>query len=311
MATCTCNKHIKSSAMNRVNKFDPTKTLTLRRAFVADMLRRFKSIRRDIITTVDTNDAFGLKQTRNEAAPTDAFAFTRTDDKVRAFMAWLAEEQRSTVLETNFSLRAGTSLNAAWTDIYIENSYVKGVKDAQAKLRAIGVQSAETFDTSLSAVQATFAQPVHADRAGVLYTRTFNELEGVTAAMDQEISRTLTSGLIQGDNPTKIALALADRVDAIGINRAEMIARTEVIRAHHLATVQEYRNAGVFGVKVIAEWLTAGDSRVCAICSDFASQNNGYGSGIYTLDQIESLIPAHPRCRCSSAPVVLEPKSDN
>jgi very-short-patch-repair endonuclease len=68
-----------------------------------------------------------------------------------------------------------------------------------------------------------------------------------------------------------------------------MIARTETIRAHHMATIQEYRNWAVFDIIVQAEWMTAGDNRVCDRCASM--QGN-----IYTLDQIEGMIPLHPQC---------------
>jgi hypothetical protein len=76
-----------------------------------------------------------------------------------------------------------------------------------------------------------------------------------------------------------------------------MLARTEVIRAHHLATIQEYRNYGVEGIHVQGEWKTAGDMRVCDICASMEGQ-------VFTLDQIEKMIPAHTMCRCLALPAV-------
>lgn len=100
---------------------------------------------------------------------------------------------------------------------------------------------------------------------GLLYTRTFNELKGITEAMDQQISRVLSEGMAQGLGPAKIARNITDRVDKIGITRARTMARTEVIRAHHVATINTYREAQVEGVRVKAEWSTAGDMRVCIV----------------------------------------------
>jgi SPP1 gp7 family putative phage head morphogenesis protein len=81
--------------------------------------------------------------------------------------------------------------------------------------------------------------------------------------------------------------------------RAEMLARTEIIRAHHLATIQEYRNWGVLGIYVKGEWKTAGDDRVCSQCASLEGN-------IYTLDEIESMIPLHPNCRCIALPYIEE-----
>jgi hypothetical protein len=77
-----------------------------------------------------------------------------------------------------------------------------------------------------------------------------------------------------------------------------MIARTEVIRAHTAATIVEYRQAaGDIEVEVQAEVSTAGFN-VCSICEGLAA------GGPYTLAKAETLLPAHPNCRCALLPVI-------
>lgn len=78
------------------------------------------------------------------------------------------------------------------------------------------------------------------------------------------------------------------------------MARTETIRAHHLGMVQEYKNWGVAGVQVQAEWKTAEDDRVCEECAHMEGQ-------IFTLKEVEGMIPKHPGCRCITLPSVVEP----
>jgi hypothetical protein len=60
--------------------------------------------------------------------------------------------------------------------------------------------------------------------------------------------------------------------------------------------VQEYKNWEVEGVKVKAEWDTAGDGRVCELCRPLDGQ-------VFTIEEIEPMIPRHPNCRCISLPV--------
>ena len=62
--------------------------------------------------------------------------------------------------------------------------------------------------------------------------------------------------------------------------RAKVLARTEIIRAHHSATMQEYKNWEVEGVKVKAEWQTAGDARVCEECGAMEGR-------VFTLEEME------------------------
>jgi SPP1 gp7 family putative phage head morphogenesis protein len=139
--------------------------------------------------------------------------------------------------------------------------------------------------------------PFHMDRVGMLYARTFEDLKGITAAMDANISRILSQGMVDGDGPRSLAGKI---VDATGIsrNRAMTLARTEIIRAHHSAMVQEYKNWAVEGVVVKAEWVDAGFN-VCPKCSE----NNGK---IFELSEIEGLIPLHPNCRCIALPTMPE-----
>lgn len=157
--------------------------------------------------------------------------------------------------------------------------------------------------------------PFHMDRVGVLFTRVYNDLKGITEQMDAQISRILAQGMIDGDGPALIARKLiavinGEGIDKLGIRdtlgrfipamrRAEMLARTEMIRAYHLATIQEYRNWGVLGIKVLGEWKTAGDDRVCEECASLEGK-------VFTLDEIEPMIPVHPLCRCLALPYIEE-----
>jgi len=74
-----------------------------------------------------------------------------------------------------------------------------------------------------------------------------------------------------------------------------MMARTEIVRAHHVANINEYRQWGVKGVEVQAEWATGGFG-VCPQCAEFQGR-------VFTLDEIEALIPKHPNCKCVAIPV--------
>jgi SPP1 gp7 family putative phage head morphogenesis protein len=287
--------------INRVLLADPTRTLTLRTTFARDMARRFNELKKAVTESIVKNDCFGLISGAKQpglqilavrAAGPDAFAYPTTAGKVEAFMDWLNEQEEKGVLEVIHRPGAARGLEEAWTDIYVKKGYEKGMEFGRVEMNRInkGIAPIE----GAFGMQAAFMQPFHADRLGALYTRTFSELKGVTAAMDQQISRVLTEGLMAGNHPSKIARALADRIEKIGITRAKTIARTEIIRAHHAATINEYRNWGVDEVQVQAEWSTAGFN-VCTICKPLEGK-------IYTLDEIEGMIPRHPNCRCAALP---------
>ncbi len=293
---------------------DPTHTLTLRRAYSAQMTKRFRALKGVIRRSLIDNDALGLRNRQQNQSVTNAppagksaeqikgqfspiparrFDFRRSSDKIEGFMEWLDQQQRQGILEVTQQQQVGRAIEDNWQNMYIRSAYQKGILRARQEMQNAGYAVPDVEQAG--GINAVFNQPFHSDRVGVIYTRAFNELKGITEAMDQQISRTLAEGLARGDGPEAMARKINDRVDKVGLSRARVLARTETIRAHHSATIQEYRNAGVEGVKVKAEWSTAGDSRVCPLCAP----REGH---VYDLDTIEGLIPLHPRCRCVALP---------
>jgi SPP1 gp7 family putative phage head morphogenesis protein len=74
-----------------------------------------------------------------------------------------------------------------------------------------------------------------------------------------------------------------------------LLARTEIIRAHAEGTLNNFELAGLENVELQAEFLTAGDDRVCPICSALSGK-------IYSIKEARGIIPVHPNCRCTWLP---------
>ena len=72
--------------------------------------------------------------------------------------------------------------------------------------------------------------------------------------------------------------------------RMEMIARTEVLRAHNQGRIKFHKQVGVQKL----EWLTMEDERMCPVCG-------GLDGKQFDIDHLPN-IPAHPMCRCSLLP---------
>lgn len=308
----------KISINTRAYLYDPTRTSTLRKVFEQAMNKRFNKLIQTIVYAIVKDDCFGLKDNDVMAMVNSpgrrAFAFTRNSDKVSGFMAWLDELVKDEVLQISNLQQVGTSIDSAWTNKYISDSYKRGVQRARYEMKNAGYNVPSIEETG--GISASMSTPFHLDRVGVLWTRTFNELKGVTDAMSQQISRVLSEGMIEGDNPVLLGRKLAAVIKGggaeLGITdtlgryipakrRAQMIARTEIIRAHHQATIQEYKNWGLEGVTVKAEWSTVGDNRVCKQCESMDGHR-------FTLAQIENMIPAHVSCRCIALPYKTESK---
>jgi len=298
---------------NTRENYDPTRTTTLRNTFARQMKKRFRALRGIIRKAIVDNDVFGLKQPTimqdMNLPPNRAFAFTRTADKVQGFMDWLNEQVDRGILETYQRPQLGRGIEEAWTNTYIKSAYQQGVLRSRQEMIKAGYDVPPIEDNV--SIAALLNQEMHADRLGVLYTRAFEELKGITSQMSTQISRVLTQGLAEGRHPREIADLLTKTISGpvgdLGITdtlgrfipaerRAVMIARTETIRAHHLGNITEMRNWQVVGVKVKAEWQTAGDGRVCEDCASLQDS-------VYTLEQIENKIPLHPNCRCVALPL--------
>ena len=76
--------------------------------------------------------------------------------------------------------------------------------------------------------------------------------------------------------------------------RADLIAKTEMANAYVQGQIAQYKQNGYDH----GRWSATGE-RSCPFC--VAREGN-----IYTLDELEGAIPAHPRCRCTIAPVLGE-----
>jgi len=303
-----------------INQADPTRTLTLRNRFVADMSRRFKKLAKGVHESIVDNDAFGLSEEPPAlfvmaAASSGQFDFPRESDKVGSFMAGLDEQPELYILSggTRGISVTGVQSRTNWADVYVDSAYQQGIRRGRAELRKAGVDiPSYGGGIGQDEVQIAFNQPFHANRVGLIYTRTFNELKGITTSMDTKISRVLAEALAEGRGPAEISQAIEfiltgageklGMLDSLGRfipakRRAEILARTEIIRAHHVATIEEYRQAGIIGVHVLAEWSTAGDNRVCIECSTLQGR-------IFPLNRIMGMIPKHPQCRCVALPHV-------
>lgn len=291
----------------RRRESDPTRTLTLRNAFARNMRRRFTRLTRDIVSAIVADDCFGLKEEPTITALEErispgkkAFAFSMNHAKIESFINWIKELQKRRILNILEMPQLGEAIHERWTDVYLESAYAQGISRATAEMRTQGMDI-PTVDREQAL--GLMREPIHADRVAVIYTRAYSQLKGITEVMDVQISQILAQGLLEGKGARDLADDIANVLiggskgnasNVIGRfvdarRRGELIARTEIIRAHHLGMIQQYRNWGLIDVHVQAEWKTAGDNRVCELCAELEGK-------IYTLDEIEGLIPYHPNC---------------
>lgn len=321
---CTCHLNVNAAVRPRMkaDRIDPTRTLSIRRAFEAEIVRRFRKLMELIDRAIVELDVLGLEPlgqhtelNTNAMLPSRAFAFRRSDEKVAGFMNWFHGQVNEGVLGQKVGDPRKAVGNAAWANVYIDSSYKQGMARAEGELRRAGITPSGIPTGARLSVDAMFNLPIHADRVGLIYTRTYSELKGVTDSMEQTMSKVLAQGIADGKGPRQIARELKNRIEQAGgdlaivssrgtpiraVDRARMIARTETIRAHNVANINVYREAQLEGVVVQSEWLGTLDDRMCPDCASL----NGK---VFALSVIEAMIPLHPNCRCAAIPYLGDP----
>jgi len=296
---------------------DPTQTIMLRHAWIMDTNARFGALKSVIRTSIVDNDCFGLKEKPKDVAEIIAmsrlqdeldkltpvtpngFAYNKNQRKVSGFMSWLREQEQLGILEVTAG-RARDGVDA-WSNVYIRSSYQKGLQRARQDLIATGVEL-NPFSEIPGGVGTVFKQPFHAEAVGLIYTRVYDELRGVTRAMDGDISRVLSRGLAEGKGPEALARALNQRVDAIGVNRARLIARTETVLAFNTAAINSYTSAEqIIGKTIYVQWWTAGDAKVRP------AHIERHGE-VYKKDEAYDML-GEPNCRCTVLPYIPDWKT--
>lgn len=287
-------------------KNDPTHTHYLRERFAREMRTRMAIVRRRILKSVLEDDDYGFVERRplidnvgNDGATVTnrrRFEFLSSSEKVRQFESWLQTQFANDVLDMSKPERD------RWWNKYTQEGYLKGAgrafddtrKPALAQGRQGGVSDFYK-GTKEEFLRSSFGHAVSIDKVKLLAGRTFTDLKNVTEATATQLSRTLSDGLVQGKGLRAVAGSLVKDIDGIGKRRAELIARTETIRAHAEGQLDALEKLGVESVGVAVEWSTAGDSRVCPLCAPLEGV-------VMSIKEARGTIPRHPACRCSYIP---------
>jgi SPP1 gp7 family putative phage head morphogenesis protein len=294
---------------------DPTGTTTARRRYAAQFGKRWRAIAGAIRSVVVDADAFGLRSNVGAASdhvdatqrrvpspervpdvpppaePSYEFPTDEPEQAAAPFRAWLTNAMDVTVLgEDEGDISDPSRL---WTAQYVRYAVARGIKHAE---RALLQQTDIPVDPL--AIDDAFNLPIHRRTLRRFFQRQYRYLDGITDDVAQDVSRTLAEGLSRGANPRDIARDLADRVNAVGDTRSRTLARTEVVSAFHESTLDRYES--IMGssaqVRVVAEFTTAGDDRVCPQCEALDGRT-------FRIAEARGIIPVHPQCRCSVSPI--------
>jgi len=185
-----------------------------------------------------------------------------------------------------------------WSDSYVSSAYQQGMATAYARAGYEALTGLDLEDW----VATQFFSPFHENRVELLFTRAFEQLRGISDTLASQLRATLTQGFIEGKGPKEIAKMLSEKIDTLGYVRAELIARTEVMRAHSEASLDTYAFFQEQNVELLVEYLYTNDDRVCPKCVEFGTGPDG-GRKRMKIEDARGILPLHPNCRCVWLPV--------
>lgn len=280
--------------------FDPTKTITLRNRVSREIDVKFKKVRRRIVAWILGSKDLFVDPDKLESPVTTAgillnagenFEFTRDADKVSAFNRFVQQQINEIILFTS----NGGKLQNFWMNTYMEDAYTRGARKTRLE--------AERGIRSLNKVPnwSPWVNPQHLNRAELIFQRVFESLEGITEVMSKQMSYILSESIAMGKGAKETATMLADRVDKIGITRAKLLARTEIVETHNVAAINE----GLIveeqtGVVMMMKWTASIDGRE-------RPSHRARNGKLYTKEEVRPLL-GEPNCRCSISAVFDEDK---
>lgn len=166
----------------------------------------------------------------------------------------------------------------------IQDDYMDEVK------RQSGILGEDLTKTSLWASKEVATVVMAQTGAANFSQRIWANIDALKAELDAVIS----TGIIRGDNPREMARLLKKHVRQTVTNHryvTERITRTESARVQHKAQVSSLIEMDYRFCKWHAE------PGACKICSEIANNDDGFGKGVYEIDDCP-IVPAHPCCRC-------------
>lgn len=163
----------------------------------------------------------------------------------------------------------------------------------------------------------------HQTRAVLNFRRMLTELDATAltrALRDKRHDKTLLRAIKDAKplSPERIEAMVARYAQRFLKYRAEVIARTESLRAANMGVVGTWAQAAASGAVAAAlvrkEWIVGPPERLCAVCRVVPERNRGEGWGIGLEQAFDTpngpvqVPPLHPQCRCIVFCRTIEPR---
>ena len=166
------------------------------------------------------------------------------------------------------------------------DEYLKQFRRLLSRSTTFGLDLAGQLSKSVTQSQVSVTVPVEAVTAAARQARGYLEKHGRT--FSTTAAEVLAQGIAEVRPTELITKDLRNRLK-VTKNRAEVIVRTESLRAHNEASRNYYAQNGI----ELVMYFATSDDRTCNVCT--AQAGNVFKRNAIT-------VPRHPRCRCYLAP---------
>ena len=196
-------------------------------------------------------------------------------------------------------------------DLYLNNRYWKLLEEINERLTKLGQAQIEitepaivqAYQETIDTIDENIADSVQNVDVSLLNARMIdaNQVVNQTWCLDGKnfsdrvwqdkaklltnMKKALADALVQGKSPWEIAKSMSD---TMGVSRrnAYRLVRTETAHAQTYAQTERYKQYG----------FTKGKFLASPNCCEHCHEHDGE---IFTLDELEKLLPVHPNCRCT------------
>ena len=216
---------------------NPSKTKTLTESWFRDINKRWSEFKSKAVSEL---------KSENKIAVNEKEIFSMSPSQIRIYMQFYSNLVNELLL--------GTTKTPNWQAKYQLDSYMRSVARARADLIAQGLQLEPTLQESAFAMElspeqftaipslgvaaTTTLAPIHADSLEFLFSRSYSTLKGWTDKMEVETRQILTDAVAQGKGITETVNEMTARIN-VSKSRAQVIARTEIIQAHQIGSINE------------------------------------------------------------------------
>lgn len=247
------------------------------------------------LNQVDPSKTLKIRQAyTNQQRRIFATAVTRTEETLANLSDNPTQNQIEEYLSALLLLLMLPLSNGTSVYPYVQAAYLRGVTNANLDLRAGG----------LAVDGAEFAVLTQAVHKFSLQAR-----QDQTQAMLRDVYMGTVSG-VRGEFGQESERPLVDRVKGQlkrGLTLAAVVGGTALVGIVADAFLNRVTDFGIGLVSLVAElqFTTMQDGRVCEQCLAVASQDNGHGPGIFTIQEARGIIPIHYGDRCTWSIKVL------